>query len=141
MSPNETASERGSRALAPTNTSTATTTSYTLLHVVGSPKDTFSRNMSVMHGRAAAKAGYDVAGLSLLHRYALVHPGGLWSFPLDLVPSPSPYQMCLTYYTSMSVNQAFARYVRNTIILCQYNLFQGKCLLLHNCRTQEGPAM
>ena len=60
------------------------TPTHTLLHVVGSPKDAFKANMSVMHGRAHAKAGHQVEGLRLVHWYAVVHPGGAWSFPLDL---------------------------------------------------------
>ena len=100
MSPNETASDRGSTA--PTATSTTATT-YTLLHVVGSPKDTFNRNMSVMHGRAAAKAGYEVAGLNLLHRYALVHPGGTWSFPLDLSEEEVVFRKTMAVVAAMDM--------------------------------------
>ena len=61
-----------------------TTERYSLLHVFGNPSKDFTKNMGIMHQRAHEKAGYEIKGMTLNHFYALIHPGGYWSFPLDL---------------------------------------------------------
>ena len=55
-----------------------------ILHVFGNPVSEFTKNMGIMHQKNHEKAGYEIEGLDLEHHYALVHPGRLWSFPLDL---------------------------------------------------------
>ena len=57
---------------------------YSILHDFGNPSKDFTKNMGIMHQRAHEKAGYEIRGMSLDHFYALIHPGGYWSFPLDL---------------------------------------------------------
>ena len=54
-----------------------------MLHVFGNPANEFVKNMGIMHARNQAKAGYE-APVPLIHKYALVHPGGLWTFHEDL---------------------------------------------------------
>jgi len=54
-----------------------------MLHVFGNPANEFVKNMGIMHARNQAKAGYE-APIPLIHKYALVHPGGLWTFHEDL---------------------------------------------------------
>lgn len=54
-----------------------------ILHVFGNPASDFTKNMGILHARNQAKAGYEI-DIPLVHRYALVHPQALWSFPQDL---------------------------------------------------------
>ena len=60
-----------------------------ILHVFGNPESDFTKNMGILHARSQAKAGYETGyetgyDIHLVHRYALVHPGQLWTFPQDL---------------------------------------------------------
>merc|ERR1719483_698590 len=56
-----------------------------ILHVFGNPASDFTKNMGILHARSQAKAGYETGyDIPLVHRYALVHPGQLWTFPRDL---------------------------------------------------------
>ena len=48
-----------------------------MLHVSGNPANEFVKNMGIMHARNQAKAGYEAP---VPHKYALVHPTGLWTF-------------------------------------------------------------
>merc|ERR1711892_480812 len=58
--------------------------SHKVLHLVGSPTDEFSFNISLMYARSLASAQYETA-VDHRNRYAVVHPGGYWSFPEDIL--------------------------------------------------------
>ena len=52
-----------------------------MLHVVGSPTDKFSFEISLMYSRSLIKANYKTNHVNV---FAVVHPDGSWSFPSDL---------------------------------------------------------
>ena len=56
---------------------------HTVLHLLGSPTDEFSFSLSLMYARSLASAKYEEA-VDNTNIYAVVHPGGLWSFPEDI---------------------------------------------------------
>merc|ERR1712123_481435 len=58
--------------------------SHKVLHLIGSPTDEFSFNISLMYARSLASAQYETA-VDHKNRYAVVHPGGYWSFPEDIL--------------------------------------------------------
>merc|ERR1711892_571355 len=58
--------------------------SHKVLHLIGSPTDEFSFNISLMYARSLASAQYETA-VDHRNRYAVVHPGGYWSFPEDIL--------------------------------------------------------
>jgi len=60
------------------------TMGYKVLHLLGSPTDKFSYKISLLYARSLASAQYEEV-LDHSNRYALVHPGGLWSFPADIM--------------------------------------------------------
>jgi len=56
---------------------------YKVLHLLGSPTDEFSFSLSLMYARSFASAEYEEA-LDNTDMYAVVHPGGFWSFTEDI---------------------------------------------------------
>ena len=54
-----------------------------VLHLLGSPTDEFSFEISVMYAKSLAQAKY-LTTLDHINMYAVVHPGGSWSFPQDI---------------------------------------------------------
>jgi len=58
--------------------------SYRILHLLGSPTDEFSFQVSLMYSKALAVAEYPAAKFHT-NLYAVVHPGGKWSFPEIIV--------------------------------------------------------
>jgi len=51
-----------------------------VLHVLGSPLGTFDYDLSLFYGKMCVKANYDkVLGHKFI--FAIIHPGGSWSFP------------------------------------------------------------
>ena len=56
---------------------------HKVLHLLGSPTDEFSYEISLMYARSLACANYETT-LDHTNMYALVHPGGYWSFPEDI---------------------------------------------------------
>merc|ERR1711892_1024115 len=54
-----------------------------VLHLLGSPTDEFSFEISVMYAKSLAQAKY-LTTLDHTNMYAVVHPGGSWSFPQDI---------------------------------------------------------
>jgi len=56
---------------------------HKVLHLLGSPTDDFSFSLSLMYARSLASAEYEEA-LDYTNIYAVVHPGGFWSFTEDI---------------------------------------------------------
>jgi D-alanine-D-alanine ligase len=56
---------------------------YKVLHLLGSPTDEFSFSISLMYTRSLVSAKYEEA-MDNSDMYAVVHPGGLWSFTEDI---------------------------------------------------------
>lgn len=54
-----------------------------VLHLVGSPTDTFNFEMSLMYSRSLINAKYQSAK-DHVNSFAVVHPNGSWSFPSNL---------------------------------------------------------
>jgi len=56
---------------------------HRVLHLLGSPTDEFSFRISVMYARSLITAEYE-STLNHTNIYAVVHPGGSWSFPENI---------------------------------------------------------
>jgi len=54
-----------------------------VLHLLGSPTDQFSFEVSMMYSKSLAKAGYEDTK-DYTNLYAVVHPDESWSFPSDI---------------------------------------------------------
>jgi len=86
--------------------------SHKVLHLIGSPTDEFSFNISLMYARSLASAQYETA-VDHKNRYAVVHPGGYWSFPEDILLETSlSCQMFQVMFTMMVAFQQSSNLAR-----------------------------
>ena len=104
---------------------------HRVLHLLGSPTDEFSFRISVMYARSLITAEYE-STLNHTNNYAVVHPGGSWSFPENITHEDLEVGKTYEATAALGVVQEMKPDLMVQHILCtERPLYTAKFEILH----------